>query len=76
MVIVSTAGRGSTVKLSVCSTVWEGAEVSRSVNVWVVVACRRRCAGDCAGRRIQQEIARKCRRDGPRVRERASRTAE
>ena len=28
-----------TVKLSVCCTVWEGAELSRSVNVWVVVAC-------------------------------------
>jgi hypothetical protein len=26
------------VKSSVCSTVWEGAELSRSVNVWVVVA--------------------------------------
>jgi hypothetical protein len=26
------------VKLSVCSTVWEGAELSRSANVWVVVA--------------------------------------
>jgi hypothetical protein len=26
------------VKLSVCSTAWEGAEVSRSVNVCVVVA--------------------------------------
>jgi len=29
---------GSMVKLSDCSTVCEGAELSRSVNVWVVVA--------------------------------------
>jgi hypothetical protein len=38
VVIVSTAGGGSIVKLSVCSTAWEGAEVSRNVNVCVVVA--------------------------------------
>jgi hypothetical protein len=30
---------GSMIKLSVCSTVWEGAEVSRSVNACVVVPC-------------------------------------
>ena len=39
MVIASTAGAGRIVRLSVCWTVWEGAELSRSVNVWVVVAC-------------------------------------
>ncbi len=32
------ASGGSMVKLSACSTVCEGAELSRSVNVWVVVA--------------------------------------
>jgi len=39
VVIASTAGAALTVKLSVCSTVWEGAEVSRRVNVCVVVPC-------------------------------------
>jgi len=33
------ASGGSMVKLSDCSTVCEGAELSRSVNVWVVVPC-------------------------------------
>jgi hypothetical protein len=39
VIIVSVAGGGTMVKLNVCSTVWEGAELSRNVNVWVVVAC-------------------------------------
>ena len=39
MVIASTAGAGWIVMLSVCWTVCEGAELSRSVNVCVVVAC-------------------------------------
>ena len=39
VVIASMAGTGRMVKVSVCWTVCEGAEVSRSVNVWVVVAC-------------------------------------
>jgi len=38
VVIVSTAGAERIVKLSVCWMVCEGAELSRSVNVWVVVA--------------------------------------
>ena len=37
--IAKLAGAGRTVKLRVCWTVWEGAELSRSVNVCVVVAC-------------------------------------
>ena len=39
VVIASAAAAGRTVKLSVCWTVCEGAELSRKVNVWVVVAC-------------------------------------
>jgi hypothetical protein len=38
VIIVSVAGGGTMVKLSDCSTVWEGAELSSSVNVCVVVA--------------------------------------
>ena len=38
VIIVSVAGGGMMVKVSVCWTVCEGAEVSRSVNVCVVVA--------------------------------------
>jgi hypothetical protein len=38
VVIASTAGAGWIVKLSVCWMVCEGAELSRSVNVCVVVA--------------------------------------
>jgi hydroxymethylglutaryl-CoA reductase len=39
VIIVSVAGGGTTVKLSVCWTVWDGAELSVSVNMCVVVAC-------------------------------------
>jgi hypothetical protein len=36
VVVIASGGRMA--KLSVCSTVWEGAELSTSVNVCVVVA--------------------------------------
>ena len=39
VVIVRAAGGGTMVKLSVCCTVWLGAELSRSVNVCAVVPC-------------------------------------
>ena len=39
VMIAKPAGAGRTVKLSVCWTVCEGAELSRKVNVCVVVAC-------------------------------------
>ena len=38
VVIVSAAAAGRTVKLSVCWTVCEGAELARKAKVWVVVA--------------------------------------